>query len=94
MRYARTASFSPAHRPKSCRWRNGIFCFDPRIVTTGHSRLKNGVASLAYDPMVHASVKAAWIAGSFCIKTALTRLLSGNDETELFRRKFRVKSKP
>jgi hypothetical protein len=56
--------------------------------------LKNGVASLAYDPMVHASVKAAWIAGSFCIKTALTRLLSGNDETELFRRKFRVKSKP
>jgi hypothetical protein len=24
------------------------------IVTTGHSHSKNGVASLAYDPMVHA----------------------------------------
>ena len=24
------------------------------LVTTGHSRLKNGVASLAYDPVVHA----------------------------------------
>jgi len=25
------------------------------IVTTGHSRSKNGVASLAYDPVVHAA---------------------------------------
>jgi hypothetical protein len=24
------------------------------VVTTGHSRSKNGVASLAYDPVVHA----------------------------------------
>jgi hypothetical protein len=27
-----------------------------RFVTTGHSRLKNGVALLAYDPVVHADV--------------------------------------
>src|SRR5580698_7205565 len=26
----------------------------PHLVTTGHSRWKNGVASLAYDPAVHA----------------------------------------
>jgi hypothetical protein len=26
----------------------------PYFVTTGHRRLKNGVASLAYDPVVHA----------------------------------------
>jgi hypothetical protein len=24
-----------------------------QLVTTGHSRSKNGVASLAYDPVVH-----------------------------------------
>jgi hypothetical protein len=46
------------------------------LVTTGHSRSKNGVASLAYAPVVHAEVQrcqqsefcsnrfAAWIAGS------------------------------
>jgi hypothetical protein len=43
------------------------------LVTTGHSRSKNGIASLAYDPVVHADVQlrklsgsflAAWIAGS------------------------------
>jgi hypothetical protein len=27
---------------------------DPFAVTTGHSRSKNGVALLAYDPVVHA----------------------------------------
>jgi hypothetical protein len=27
------------------------------IVTTGHSRSKNGVASLAYDPVVHADLR-------------------------------------
>jgi hypothetical protein len=27
------------------------------LVTTGHSRLKNGVASLAYDPVVHSEVQ-------------------------------------
>jgi hypothetical protein len=27
------------------------------IVTTGHSRSKNGVASLAYDPVVHADMQ-------------------------------------
>jgi hypothetical protein len=27
-----------------------IFC----VVIAGHSRLKNGVASLAYDPAIHA----------------------------------------
>jgi hypothetical protein len=27
-----------------------------RFVTSGHSRSKNGVASLAYDPVVHAEV--------------------------------------
>jgi hypothetical protein len=27
------------------------------LVTTGHSRSKNGVASLAYDPMVHAEMQ-------------------------------------
>jgi hypothetical protein len=47
----------------------------PPLVTTGHSRSKNGVASLAYDPVVHgeaprmptvrsALVTSAWIAGS------------------------------
>jgi len=46
------------------------------LVTTGHSRSKNGVASLAYDPVVHAEQRlrktsrqiqsyfiSAWIAG-------------------------------
>jgi hypothetical protein len=28
--------------------------FSSYLVTTGHSRSKNGVASLAYDPVVHA----------------------------------------
>ncbi|HEX4408580.1 MAG TPA: hypothetical protein VH206_07400 [Xanthobacteraceae bacterium] len=41
------------------------------LVTTGHSRSKNGVASLAYGLVVHADVKAAWIAGS---SPAMTRL--------------------
>jgi hypothetical protein len=27
------------------------------LVTTGHSRSKNGVASLAYDPVVHAEMQ-------------------------------------
>jgi hypothetical protein len=27
------------------------------LVTTGHSRSKNGVASFAYDPVVHADVQ-------------------------------------
>jgi len=27
------------------------------FVTTGHSRSKNGVASLAYDPVVHAEMQ-------------------------------------
>jgi hypothetical protein len=27
------------------------------IVTTGHSRSKNGVTSLAYNPVVHAEVR-------------------------------------
>jgi hypothetical protein len=43
------------------------------FVTTGHSRSKNGIASLAYDPVVHSEMQqqrlsgsfvAAWIAGS------------------------------
>jgi hypothetical protein len=68
----------------------------PPFVTTGHSRSKNGVASLAYAPVVHAggqqtknlrrifaSVAPAWIAGSFDVKTALSRLMSGNDDAEI-----------
>jgi len=34
------------------------------LISTGHIRSKNGVASLAYDPVVHADLKAAWIARS------------------------------
>jgi hypothetical protein len=56
----------------------GAFFF----VTTGHSCSKNGVASLAYDPVVHAEptldkphrqscCTSGWIAGSFDVKTAL-----------------------
>jgi hypothetical protein len=40
------------------------------FVTTGHSRSKNGVASLAYDPVVHADVRL----------TMDCRIKSGNDE--------------
>jgi hypothetical protein len=40
------------------------------LVTTGHSRSKNGVASLAYDPVVHAEVQL----------TMDCRIKSGNDE--------------
>jgi hypothetical protein len=29
----------------------------PLFVTTGHSRSKNGVASLAYDPVFHAEMQ-------------------------------------
>jgi hypothetical protein len=29
------------------------------IVTTGHSRSKNGVASVGYDPVVHADAQAS-----------------------------------
>ncbi|MGB7178299.1 MAG: hypothetical protein WBD33_15755, partial [Xanthobacteraceae bacterium] len=29
-----------------------------RSVIAGHSRLKNGVTSFAYDPAIHAAVKA------------------------------------
>jgi hypothetical protein len=38
------------------------------VVITGHSRSKNGVASLAYDPAIHLFRKMVfeerWIAGS------------------------------
>jgi hypothetical protein len=32
-------------------------CSQQPHVTTGHSRSKNGVASLAYDPVVHAEAR-------------------------------------
>jgi hypothetical protein len=35
------------------------------FVTTGHGRSKNGVASLAYDPVVHAEVRRQKLSGSF-----------------------------
>jgi hypothetical protein len=39
------------------------------VVTAGHSRSKNGVATLAYDPVVHAEVRL----------TMDCRIKSGND---------------
>jgi hypothetical protein len=42
------------------------FCF----VTTGHSRSKNGLASLTYDPVVHDEVRLSMDC----------RIKSGNDE--------------
>jgi hypothetical protein len=58
------------------------------FVTTGHSRSKNGVASLAYDPVVHAerqqtkrpkfgaSRPAPWIAGSSPAMTTCNLVLA------------------
>jgi hypothetical protein len=42
------------------------------FVTTGHSRSKNGVASLAYDPVVYAEMRL----------TMDCRIKSGNDEVK------------
>jgi hypothetical protein len=42
----------------------------PCPVATGHSRSKNGVASLAYDPVVHSQLRL----GMDC------RIKSGNDD--------------
>jgi hypothetical protein len=46
--------------------REAIFC----LVTTGHSRSKNGVASLASDPVVYAEAR----------RFMDCRIKSGNDE--------------
>lgn len=51
------------------------------LVTTGQpGPPRNGRPGCKLHPVAHADVPAAWIAGSFCIKTALARLSSGNDE--------------
>ena len=40
------------------------------VVIAGHSRSKNGVASLAYDPAIHAELDALrWITGSSPVMT-------------------------
>jgi hypothetical protein len=44
------------------------------LVTAGHSRSKNGVASLAYDPVVHADLRGQRLFRMDC------RIKSGNDE--------------
>jgi hypothetical protein len=44
----------------------------PFLVTISHSRSKNGVASLAYDPVVHADVQLSMDC----------RIKSGNDDAE------------
>jgi hypothetical protein len=43
-----------------------------RLVTTGHSRSKNGRRSLAYDPVVHSEVRL----------TMDCRIKSGNDDCQ------------
>ena len=68
----------------------------PFLVTTGHSRSKNGVASLAYDPVVHADVRRieatrrisasqhpAWIAGSSRAMTKYEIVLATHSAPEL-----------
>jgi hypothetical protein len=65
----------------------------PFLVTTGHSRLKNGVASLAYAPVVHAErphgkphrqsyFTFAWIAGQKGVHARLRRAMPGNDDVK------------
>jgi len=50
----------------------------PFIVTRGHSRSKNGVASLAYDPRVHADVQGERQRRMDC---RVKPVKPGNDET-------------
>ena len=51
------------------------------LVTTGQpGPARNGRPGCKLHPVARADVPAAWIAGSFCIKTALACLSSGNDE--------------
>ena len=53
------------------------------FVTTGHSRSKNGVASLAYDPVVHDAVRLSKCIGKHLSAPLLRmdcRVKPGNDE--------------
>ena len=60
-------------------------------VTTGHSRSKNGIASLAFDPVVHAegqqtptrtriAAQPHGLPGQKGVHTRLRRAMPGNDE--------------
>jgi hypothetical protein len=49
---AAAPTLPPGFVIRSMAWKNG------------YSRSKNGVASLAYAPVVHAGVTSVWIAGS------------------------------
>jgi hypothetical protein len=51
-----------------------------QLVTTGHSRSKNGVASLAYDPVVHRDSSMPHGLPDLLHQDGVARLLSGNDE--------------
>ncbi len=56
----------------------------PLLVTTGHGRSKNGVASLAYDPVVHADARRTKQNGGSPQADARMdcRVKPGNDEME------------
>ena len=50
------------------------------LVTTGHSRSKNGVVSLAYDPVVHAEMRLGMDCRVIWHQDGASRLLPDNDE--------------
>jgi hypothetical protein len=63
----------------------------PLLVTTGHSRSKNGVASLAYDPVAHAESACVTNPAKKMLHVGMDcRIKFGNDEEEMPTRAYRA----